>query len=172
LCKFRRVAPGLHQFGPAYEREYQKLTDEGCDEIEAAGLTLERLQERSRARMEEARSHKKSQVKRWTEDAKRARQVSGQKPADWSGKPPRPGTPANRRRKNRKRDRAPLDTPAPEPKSDAFQPVAPYEPDPTGENLRAAQEEAESRPMTDLERACYEGTPEDRLAGLATAWTS
>jgi hypothetical protein len=40
------------------------------------------------------------------------------------------------------------------------------------DHLRTAQEEAEARPMTDLERAAYEGTPEERLDSLARAWST
>jgi len=52
---------------------------------------------------------------------------------------------------------------------------ASYQPDPTGEKLRAAQEEVESREPTALERACYGGQladPDARLSHAATAWGS
>jgi hypothetical protein len=112
--------------------------------------------------MEEARSHKKSKRRTWSHDEKAERHAAGQREAGWDTEPP--GTHRSRTSKRRRKRSVSA------PKPDA--PAAPHEPDPTGENLRAAQAEAESRPMTDLERACYEGTPEDRLDHLAAVWGS
>lgn len=160
--KFRKVGAGIPTRGPAHVREYDKLLAQGIPSHEAVARADDVLREQSHVRMEEARSHKKSKRRTWSHDEKAERCAAGQRESGWEAEPPG----AHRSRTSKRRRKRPVNAPKP----DAL--MVPHQPDPTGNNLRAAQEEAESRPMTDLERACYEGTPEDRLAGLANAWST
>lgn len=165
--KFRKVGAGIPTRGPAHIREYGKLVALGIPTNEAVVRADDILREQSRVRMEEARSHKKSKRRTWSHDEKAERRAAGQRESGWDAEPPGSYTSRISRKRRRQRRHANVSKPG--------APVAvPHQPDPTGDNLRAAQEEAESRPMTDLERACYEGTPEERLGGildrLADAW--
>jgi hypothetical protein len=172
--KFRKVGAGIPTRGPAHVREYDKLLAQGIPSHEAVARADDVLREQSRVRMEEARSHKKSKRRTWSHEDKVESRAAGQREAGWDAEPPG----AHRSRTSKRRRRRPNRTPSRPYTQDEFNrlnlntPAAPHQPDPTGENLRVAQEEAESRPMTDLERACYGGTPEERLDGLASAWST
>ncbi len=163
--KFRRVGAGIPTRGPAHVREYDKLLAQGIPVHEAVTRADDVLREQALTRMEEARSHKKLRRRTWSHDEKAERRAAGQRESGWEAEPPGSYT----SRMSRKRRRRPRSASAPKPDAPI---AAPHQPDPTGENLCAAQEAAESRPMTDLERACYEGTPEDRLEGSAAAWST
>jgi hypothetical protein len=162
--KFRKVGAGIPTRGPAHVREYDKLLAQGIPSHEAVARADNVLREQSHVRMEEARSHKKSKRRTWSHEDKVESHAAGQREVGWDTEPP--GSYTSRVSKKRRRRRRYANASKPD------APMVPCQPDPTGDNLRAAQEEAESRPMTDLERACYEGTPEDRLNGLANAWST
>jgi hypothetical protein len=169
--KFRRVGAGIPTRGPAHVREYDKLVAQGIPVHEAVTRADDILRVQALTRMEEARSHKKSKRRTWSrrtwqhEDKAESR-AAGQRDSGWDAGPP--GSYTARVSKKRRRRKRPASVPEP----NAAAPVVPYEPDSTGDNLRAAQEEAESRPMTDLERACYGDHVEDRLDRLADAWST
>lgn len=58
--KFRRMSAGIPTRGPAHTREYDNFRRGGFDHHNAVTLADDALREQSRARMEEARSHKAS----------------------------------------------------------------------------------------------------------------
>jgi hypothetical protein len=151
--KFCKVSTGIPMRGSAHVREYEKLVARGIPSHEATYQADVVLREQSRARMEEARSHKASKRRTWTSEERAE----------------------NHESKRRKRPASAPDCPYTQSEFDKLRlntPAAPCQPVPAGENLRAAREEAESREPTALERACYEGTPEERLARLASAFGS
>jgi hypothetical protein len=161
--KFRRVGAGIPTRGPAHVREYDKLVAQGIPTHEAVTRADEVLRDQSRARMEEARSHKRSKRRTWTHEERSENRAAKQREAG----PARSNTTANRRCKSPKRGVAPKpNTPSEFNRLRLNTPAVPYQPDPASENLRAAQQEAESREPTALEHACYEGTPEERLGRL------
>lgn len=162
--KFRRIGAGIPTRGSAHVREYDKLVAQGIPPYEAVARADEVLREQSRARMAVARSHKERKRQVWLHEEEAESRTAGQRDADWESESPDDyRSRVSKGRRCRKR-------PASDPKPDV--PAAPCQPDPTSENLRVAQEEAESRPTTDLERACYEGIPEERLDRIAKAWTT
>jgi len=162
--KFKRVGAGIPTRGPAHVREFDELIARGVPSHEALARADDILREQSRARMAEARSHKRSRQRTWAHEDTTESRTAAQREAGWDVEPP--GAYRTRMSQTRRR------RPASGSKPDTPPPAAPCQPDPTSENLRAAQEEAESREPTALERACYEGAPEERLSRIAAAWGS
>ena len=173
--KFRKVGAGIPTRGSAHVREYDNFVRGGFSHPDAITLADDELRKQSRVRMEEARSHKKSKRRTWSHEDKAERRATGQREAGWDAEPPG----AHRSRTSKRRRGRSASVLKPDALAAQVAAVGIHEHKAalsaladSNENLRAAQEEAESRPMTDLERACYEGTPEDRLDGLAAAWST
>ena len=69
---FSKVSSGLPLRGPAHVREYDKLVAQGIPHHEAVMRADDALHEQSRARMAEARDHKKRKRETWLHEDKDA----------------------------------------------------------------------------------------------------